>query len=303
MIGEVRTDMKSFQVVTDSTCDLEEDLRIEYEIDYVMMDFSINGNEYKADLDWKNLSSKEYYDLMRKGYRASTGMVNSTSYYETFEKYLMQGLDVLYIACSSKLSGSLNSAKIIASELIDKYPNNRVICMDSLRSCMAQGLISIEACRYANEGCKLNDAVKKINHEILNYQTYATVDSLEWLRKSGRVKASTAFFGNLLGIKPIIVSDANGDNYAYKKVRGRKQSLDALSKIIDERLKINKDAVVYIEHADCIEDANYVMKKIKMKNSDIKVRISSVGPIIGATVGPNSIIVNFYGEKVLKQYN
>lgn len=294
--------MKSFQVITDSTCDLEEDLRNEYGLDYVMMDFTINKKEYKADLDWKYLSSKEYYDLMRKGYRALTGMVNSTAFYEIFEKYLKQGLNVLYIACSSKLSGSFNNAKIIASELIDKYPNNRVFCMDSLRSCISQGLIAIEACKYANEGYNLNDVVKMLNHKILNYQTYATVDSLEWLRKAGRVKASTAFFGNLLGVKPIIVSDANGDNYAYKKIRGRKQSLDELLKIIGERLDISKDSKVYIEHADCIDDANYIMDGIKKMNNDIFVHISCVGPIIGATVGPNSIIINFYGKKVLTQY-
>lgn len=290
--------MKKFQVVTDSTSDIELELRKEYDLDYVQMVFTINGKDYAADLDWKDLSSKEYYDLMRGGKRAITGLVKAQEFIDKFEKYLSQGLDVLYVSCSSKLSGSFNNGKIVAAELSDKYPNNKVICFDSLRSNYAEGMIAMEACKLANEGKDIEEAVKELSANKLKYQTYATVDSLEWLKKAGRVKASTAFFGNLFGVKPIIVGDALGNNYAFKKVRGRKASLDELCSIIAERIENKEHATVYIEHADCLEDALYIERVIKEKVNPYKIRISSVGPIIGATVGPNSITVNFYGEKV-----
>lgn len=290
--------MKSFQVITDSTSDVELSYRNEYGLDYVQMVFSIAGREYPASLDWEELSASNYYNLMRNGNRATTGLVNAAEFSNKFEKYLSKGLDVLYISCSSRLSGSLNNAKIVAAELMDKYPNNKVICFDSLRSNYSQGMMALDAAMLANKGKSVDEAARELSIHRLRYQTYATVDSLEWLRKAGRVKASSAFFGNLFGVKPIIVGDAAGNNYAFKKIRGRKQSLEALAKIVDERIINRKEATVFIEHADCLEDALFLKDLIIDMVNPKKINISNVGPIIGATVGPNSITVNFYGEKV-----
>lgn len=290
--------MKSFQVITDSTSDVELSYRNEYGLDYVQMVFNIAGREYPASLDWEELSASDYYNLMRNGNRATTGLVNAAEFSNKFEKYLSKGLDVLYISCSSRLSGSLNNAKIVAAELMDKYPNNKVICFDSLRSNYSQGMMALDAAMLANKGKSIDEAVRELSIHRLRYQTYATVDSLEWLRKAGRVKASSAFFGNLFGVKPIIVGDAAGNNYAFKKIRGRKQSLEALAKIVDERIINRNEATVFIEHADCLEDALFLKNLIIEKVNPKKINISNVGPIIGATVGPNSITVNFYGEKV-----
>lgn len=290
--------MKSFQVITDSTSDVELSYRNEYGLDYVQMVFNIAGREYPASLDWEELSASDYYNLMRNGNRATTGLVNAAEFSNKFEKYLSKGLDVLYISCSSRLSGSLNNAKIVAAELMDKYPNNKVICFDSLRSNYSQGMMALDAAMLANNGKSIDEAVRELSIHRLKYQTYATVDSLEWLRKAGRVKASSAFFGNLFGVKPIIVGDAAGNNYAFKKIRGRKQSLEALAKIVDERIINRNEATVFIEHADCLDDALFLKNLIIEKVNPKKINISNVGPIIGATVGPNSITVNFYGEKV-----
>lgn len=290
--------MKSFQVITDSTSDVELSYRNEYGLDYVQMVFSIAGREYPASLDWEELSASDYYNLMRNGNRATTGLVNAVEFSNKFEKYLSKGLDVLYISCSSRLSGSLNNAKIVAAELMDKYPNNKVICFDSLRSNYSQGMMALDAAMLANKGKSIDEAARELSIHRLRYQTYATVDSLEWLRKAGRVKASSAFFGNLFGVKPIIVGDAAGNNYAFKKIRGRKQSLEALAKIVDERIINRNEATVFIEHADCLEDALFLKDLIIDMVNPKKINISNVGPIIGATVGPNSITVNFYGEKV-----
>ena len=290
--------MKKFQVITDSTSDLEKKYRDEYDIEYLKMVFTIDNKEYDADLDWTDITPEKYYGLMRKGNRSITGLVKTIEIEEKFKKSLDEGLDILYIACSSKLSGSVNSAKNIAAELLKKYPDRKVICYDSLRSCYAEGMMAIEASKRANNGEDILDVVKYLDEYKLNYQTYATVATLDWLKKAGRVKASAAFFGNLFSVKPIIVGDKDGNNYGYKKTKGRKASLDELVDTVISRIS-KPYGMVMIEHADCLRDANYIKEQIQAKNPEIKdFNISSVGPIIGATTGPDTIAVDFYGEKV-----
>lgn len=286
--------MKKFQVITDSTSDVEKNFRDELGLDYAAMLTSLDGKEYKACLDWSEISPVDFYNQMRKGAKAKTVLVQTGEFEEKFEQYLSMGLDVLYIACSSKLSGSVNNAKIVANELKEKYPNNKVICIDSLRSNYAQGMLALTACKLANEGKAIDEVAAFVEEEKLKYQTYATVGSLNWLKEAGRIKASAAFFGNLFGVKPIILGDAKGYNYAFKKVKGRKTALDELIAIIKDRIDLN--SILFIEHADSINDANYI--KEALKGTVKEINISYLGPIIGSTIGPDSITINFYGKKV-----
>lgn len=286
--------MKKFQVITDSTSDVSKDFREELNLDYAPMVVALDNKEYTACLDWSEISPADFYNAMRKGAKTRTVLVPTGVFEEKFEKYLSQGLDVLYIACSSKLSGSVNNAKIVASELKDKYPNNKVVCIDSLRSNYAEGMIALTACKMANEGKNIDEVASFIEEEKLKYQTFASVGSLHWLKEAGRIKASAAFFGNLLGVKPIILGDAKGYNFAYKKVKGRKTSLDDIIATIKDR--IHPNSPLFIEHADCQKDAEYIKEQLKEQVKDIYV--SNLGPIIGSTVGPDTFTVNFYGKKV-----
>ena len=158
--------------------------------------------------------------------------------------------------------------------------------------------MAICAAKMALEGKTLDETVEFLDKNKLKFQTFATVESLEWLKKAGRVKAASAFFGNLFGVKPIIVGDKNGNNYAFKKVKGRKTSLDELVNITVERLLDNENATVFVEHGDSLRDAEYVAKEIKAKTNCKDVHISTLGPIIGASCGPDTIIVDFYGKKM-----
>lgn len=292
--------MKKFQVLTDSTADVEKSYREEYDFDYLKNTFRFVGEEkeYDADLDWEELSAKEYYDKMRKGYLSKTSMVKTSEFEEKFNKYLSEGLDILYIACSSKLSGSYESGKMIAKELLQNYPDRKIICIDSLRSNYAEGLMSIDAAKMALDGMDIEEVAEYLENNKLNYHTYATVATLDYLKKAGRVKASKAFFGNLMGVKPIIIADAIGQNYSFKKVKGRKASLDEIVNQVKENIENASEATVFVEHADCLESAEYVADKIKELVNPKKINISTLGPIIGATTGPDTITVNFYGKKV-----
>ena len=288
--------MKKFQVIADSTCDVQETLRLKYELDYAKMLFTIGDKEYQADLDWQEITPKEYYDMIRAGERSYTGLEPTAEFEAIFTKYLEEGMDILYISCSSKLSGTINNAKLISQELLDNYPNRKIICFDSLRSNYAQGLMAIDAAKMALEGKSIEETVDYLTKTRLNYQVYATVGTLDYLKKSGRIKASAAFFGNIMGVKPIILSDAIGNNFAFKKVKGRKASLDELVNIIKSKMIDPNSNTLHIEHADCLEDALYIKKNLE--NHVKNIEISYLGPIIGATIGPNSITCSFYGEEV-----
>lgn len=290
--------MKKVQVFTDSTSDCEKQYRDEVELDYLKMEFTIEGKSYDADLEWPVISPKEYYDMMRKGSRAITSQIKPADVEEKFKKAFEAGLDILYIACSSKFSGSVSSAYIYAEELLKQYPDRKLICYDSLRSNYAEGLMAYDTAKLALDGKSIEELVEYLDNNKLKYQTIATVESLEWLRKSGRITATSAFFGNLFGVKPIIISDKAGNNYAFKKVKGRKPSLDELVELICARLTNPKEQGLCIEHADNEKDAQYVADRVKERINPKYVHVSMLGPIIGATVGPGTITTNFYGEEV-----
>ena len=290
--------MKNFYVFTDSTSDVEKNYREELDFEYLKMAFRIDEKDYDADLEWGALPAKDFYNILRQGNRATTNQILTTEVEKKFDEAFAKGLDVFYLACSSKLSTSVNYAKVIGEEIVAKYPGRKFVCYDSLRSNYAEGMMAMDAARMANEGKTIDDVVKYFDEYKLNYQTFATVGSLNWLKMAGRVKASAAFFGNLFGVKPIICGDTKGNNYGFKKVKGRKTSLDELVAITVERLENKENAVVYVENADCQQDAEYVAKEIKAKTNCKEVHVSTLGPIIGASCGPDTITVNFYGKKM-----
>ena len=290
--------MNSFKVITDTTSDLYEELREKYDIDYMMMSFNDGKKNYDADIDFKGISAKEFYDSMRNGVVFKTSQVQATEIVKKLTKYLELGYDILYVACSSKLTSSCNFVKLQSEELLDDYPERKIICFDTLRSTGAEGLIAIKAAILAQEGKTVDEAYEILNNEKLNFNTYCTVNSLEWLKKAGRIKATKAFFGNLFNVKPIIVADAIGNNFAMTTVKGRKDSLEFIVNAVKERIENSKDQIVFVEHADDLDSAEYVKARIKDLVDVKEVVITNIGPIIGATVGPDSIIVSFYGQKV-----
>ncbi len=294
--------MNKFVIYGDSTCDLNKELRDKYSIEYVAMNFSVDDKEYVASLDWEVLPAKEHYNLMRDGKRVFTAQVPKSVYYESFRKHLEQGEDIIYISCSSALSASINTAKLVATELKIEFPNRNIYCVDSLISSLGQGHLLIEAAKKRNEGLTCEETAKHIENIRLRVNQCGTVESMEYLRRAGRVKASKAFFGNLLGIKPIIISDIKGQNYAYKKSKGMIKARAAIAEHIVDAADGNYD-VLYISHADCEEEAKLICDEI-LKLADFKeVILGYIGPIVGASVGPGTVIAFTFGKEVTIEGN
>ena len=290
--------MNDFVIIADSTADLDKDLRTTYDIDYVKMNYVIDGVEYPASLDWENHSSSDFYNMMRSGTRITTTQVTRQEYAEKFTKYLELGKDILYISCSSALSGSINLAIVIAKELKVQYPERNIVCIDSLCSSLGQGYMLIRAAELKAEGKSLEEISAYIEENKLKVNQFGTVENLNYLKRAGRVTASSAFFGNMFGIKPIIISDIHGQNYAIEKVKGTANAKTRIAQHISEVTKNGDREYILISHADCLEDAHKLRDAIMEIAPFKKIIIGTIGPIVGSCVGPGTIISFCFGDEV-----
>ncbi len=292
--------MKEFAIITDSCSDLDKKLRTDYDVDYVPMHFSLNGVDYDASLDWETISVKDFYDAMRGGTRIYTAQVNSIQYKEKFESILNEGKDVLYIGCSSALSASVIASFGVKDELKAKYPDSKIICIDSLISCAGLGMLVCLASKLRKEGKSIEEVADYIENIKLNVHQEAVADKLVYLKQAGRVSATSAFFGGLLNVKPIIISDAKGQNFAVEKVKGRKNSIARLAERVVEQYTGEWLDEIVVAHADCESEAIELKNEIIARNSELesKINIGYIGPIVGASVGPGMMGVYFVGTKV-----
>lgn len=292
--------MQKFVIITDSCSDLNEELRQQYDIHYVPMHFHCQGKQYDADLDWKEISAKDFYDLMRDGNRIMTAQVTAPQYTAKFEEFLKEGFDVLSISCSSALSGSVNASYVARDELAAKYPERKIICIDSLISCFGLGMLCMRASELRAEGKTIEETAAWIEENKLNVHQEATVERLAYLKQAGRVTAASAFFGTLLSIKPIIISDEAGQNAAVEKVKGRKTSLERIVERTAEAYQTVPYQKIYIGHADAPADAQILKEKLqeKLQEKCVEIGIGYIGPIVGASVGPGTVGIYFYGDKV-----
>ena len=295
--------MNKIALFGDSTCDLTPELRKQHDIDYVRMlvnwtDKDKKNHEIYASLDWEVLSPKEYYDIMRNGYVIYTSQVTEQEFDEKFVPHLKKGEDILYISCSSGLSQSGNLAVRLAKEKYSKdYPNSRIVVVDSLCSCMGQGSMLLRAADLRDEGKTIDEIAEEIEKTRLCYNQIATVEDLSTLAKHGRVKAAKAFFGNIFGVKPMIISDAKGVNYAVEKAKGRRNALVRMAEVVKERVIKPETQICYVSHADAKpEDVELVVSKIKEIGFK-DVVVGDLGPIISASCGPATFGVYYFGKE------
>ena len=294
---------RNFVIVVDSCSDLSTQLRNEHGIEYVRMGVvknvgKENEEEVYASLDWEGYSNKELFDWLRNGMAVKTTQVSAGEYHRVFDKLVEEGNDVLYIACSSALSGSYNFSLMVKDEIKETHPEAKIICVDSLCSCMGQGLMALDCAEMKKNGKTIEECAAYLEENKLCYHQFATVETLEYLRKAGRVKAAAAFFGNIFGVKPMIISDAKGQNFAVKKVKGRRTSLVELVNMAKESVLNAQDQTIYVVHADTQADAEFVKELLVKELNPKEVVVTPMGPIIGVSTGPGTIGVYAKGKKV-----
>ncbi len=291
--------MRTVKIITDSCADLSAEQLEKYDIDYVRMSTIEDGIESPALLTWTPDEAHRLYETIRGGKRITTAQVSVDEFNHVFSKYLDEGCDIVYIACSSKQSGSVNTGHVVARKLLEKYSDASIYCIDSLNSTIGEGMLAMEAAKLASQGksaAQINAYIMGIRKTV---QEFATVHTLEHLKKAGRVSASSAFFGNLMGVKPILIADANGAQAAIKKVKGRHNSLHEIVAMLKENITNANEQTIYIAHGDCQPDEIEELKQIVQNEIDCKdISVGYIGPIVGASTGPDTIGVWAFGRPV-----
>ena len=286
--------MSKFVIYTDSACDISKEILDSWGVGLLELSFQFNGSDevYLNSM----ISPKEIYDKMRSGTMGKTSAVNMETFKEAFKKELSNGVDVLYLGLSSGISGTYNSARLAAEELLEEYPENRVIAIDSLCASAGQGLLLKLAVDKKAEGASLEETARHVMEKRPGLCHWFTVDDLKYLKAGGRVSAASAFVGGVLNIKPVLHVDDEGHLINMQKVRGRRAALNAFLDKYDE-LASDKTGEVYISQADCMDDAEYVKAELEARFGARVTLITDIGPVIGLHAGPGTIAVFFEGTK------
>ncbi len=286
------------KILTDSCCDLTNDYLKERNIDYISLMYTIEENDYYDDFGI-SMSSKEFFEKIRKGFMSKTSLVNTQRYNDFFGKYLEAGDDIVYIGFSSALSGSYQSSVISAQELEKKYPKSKITVIDSQCASMGEGLLVTYAAEKLAAGASYEEIVDFVKETKGKVCHWFTVDDLHHLKRGGRVSGISAAVGTMLSIKPVLHVDDEGRLIPMAKSRGRGASLSALVKemeksIIDE----GKGQTIMISHGDCLEDVQKVEETIKKKFPQVKdFMINTIGPVIGSHAGPGTVALFFLGTQ------
>lgn len=284
----------SYQIVTDSCCDLTAEMYQELGLTMVPLTVTFQGNTYN---DRNDDSLKDMYAQMRQGESATTSAVNPMRWEMAFREILKQGHDVLAIAFSSGLSTTYQSACIAADELRDQYPNRKIYVVDSLAASMGQGLLVWYACQKMQEGMTIDALTDWLEANKLHLCHWFTVDDLMFLQRGGRISTTSAILGTMLGVKPVLHVDNEGKLINISKVRGRRAALDALVKKFAEQAQGFDNETIMISHGDCLADAQTVAKALKEKYGVKNVIINYVGAVIGSHSGPGTLALFYMGSE------
>ena len=285
--------MCNYQIITDSTCDFPNAYYEKLNVTVVPLTVNFRGQEQE---DTNDESLHTMYDGLRAGESAVTSAVNPQRWETAMEPHMKEGKDVLVLAFSSGLSTTYQSAVIAAEELKERYPQRKILVVDTLAASLGEGLLVWYACRNRDNGMPLEDLHTWVEDNKQHICQWFTVDDLMYLKRGGRVSAATAMVGTMLQIKPVLHVDAEGHLINKAKTRGRKASLEALA----EKLKTSgagyDNRFVTISHGDCLEDAQYLAKILKERCGVEEVLISYVGAVIGSHAGPGTVALFFMGD-------
>ena len=287
--------MRDYIIVTDATSDIPNEMANELNVKVVPMSFSLGEKNYNHYPDYRELDIKTFYDKQRAGQTSLTTQINVAVYLDFFEEIIKSDKDVLYISFSSALSSTYQSSVLAAKELNEKYPDFKIITIDSKAATLGETLLVKLAAQKKSDGMNIEDLSKWVAENHLKVCHYFTVDDLNHLKRGGRMTAMTAFIGTALDIKPILHVNDEGKLIPLDKVRGRKKALKVLFNYLAELSENLEEQTVFIGHGDCIEDARYLESLIKEAYKVKEVIIHPIGPIIGSHTGPGAITLFFLG--------
>ncbi len=286
-----------FEIVTDSSCNLTEEMIDELGVHILPLVFMSEGQEYRSYLKGEKTDLKQFYTMMRDGKVFTTSLPNMADAETLLRSLLESGRDVLYLGFSSALSGTYEAVRLLCTQLAEEFPERTVRTVGTLAASGGQGLLVYHACKQAQAGASLEETARWVEENRLRLAHWFTVDDLMFLLRGGRVSKVSAYMGTMLNIKPVMHVDDEGRLIPMEKVRGRKKAIQGLVKHMEETAqKPVADQPVFITHGDCPEDVEYLSGLIRKKFGDVQITVNYVDPVIGAHSGPGTLALFFLAD-------
>jgi DegV family protein with EDD domain len=291
-----------FTIVVDSNCDLPPDYVEKYGIEIMPMPFDLDGTPHNQGY-WQDISGKEFYDALRKGSVAKTSQITPYVFNNIFTEYAKQGQDVLFLFLSSGLSTTFSNAQMALQDVRESYPGCGVHIIDTINATVGHGLIAILAAKKRTEGFSVAETavwLEKKKHSCIGV---FTVDDLMYLHRGGRLSRLSAIAGSVLGIKPVLNLAPDGTLALKDKARRKKGAMEMM--VSQLKRSINPDTeldTVFIAHTDCPEDAQTFADMVRASVNVREVTHMLMGPIIGAHLGPGSLVLLFEADMTRKEY-
>lgn len=289
--------MRKFALVTDSVIDASPEFFSENDVQFAPLSFTLEGVGTVVDDLGKTVPYHEFYKALREGKNVSTSQANIEDFLKIYKVLLDAGQDIVYVGFSSGLSGSYNSGRIAAEEILPQYPDRKIYYIDTKAAAGGHGILARHIQEMRDAGATAQEAAEWLNDNSLKVSHWFTVDDLHYLQRGGRVSKTAAVMGSLIGIKPILYVDNEGKLIPFHKVRGRRQSLEFLGDKLCETIVSPETQTVRISHGDCFEDAEY-LKQYIMERIPVKaIEIDMLDNVIGAHSGPGTIALFFMSDK------
>lgn len=287
--------MQTFQILTDSACDLTQEQLDRLQIQRVNLEVNIPGSDQHLVGDGDE-EMKAFYARLRNQENVTTNAVNVGQMRDAMEAILAAGDDLLYIGFDSALSSTYQNGVIAAGELREKYPQRRIETVDTLCASLGFGLLVTLTAEKRLEGWDLEQTKGFAEENAPKMCHWFTVNDLFFLKRGGRVSSATAVVGTLLNIKPILHCDAEGHLTPAGKARGRKAALQTLVDKMKQGAIEPASQHVMICHGDCMDDAQWLKQQLLEQVGVKKVTIGYIGPVIASHAGPDTISVFYLGN-------
>ena len=283
----------NYVLITDSACDILPEKLAEWKVEMIPLAYLFTDTG-KEQLDHEE-PIREFYKSMRDGRVAKTSSVNEDRFINAFTPILEAGKDLIYLAFSSGLSVTCENGKKVAAMLQEKYPERKIIVIDSLAASAGQGLFVYLAVQNRDNGMSLEDNARAMEAYVMHVCHWFTVDDLVYLKRGGRISRTTALLGTALNVKPVLHVDNEGHLIKMTQVRGRKKSVRKLAEMLGET--ILPDSPIFISHGDCIEDAEMLKEILEKEYGKEVTLITWIGSVIGAHSGPGTLALFFIGTE------
>ena len=292
--------MADFDIITDSPVNLPDNLIEAWRLKVLSLEFIVDGQTFKAYDPERSTDHQQFYSMMREGKLVQTSLANLQDADKLLRDSFEAGRDILYLGFDSALSGNFdNVSKLFNRVWAEEYPQRQLRCVDTLAAALGQGLLVTEVVKRRDMGYSLDEAADWAEANRLTVAHWFTVDELKYLQRGGRLSRGAAMAGTLLNIKPILHVDELGRLVPVAKVRGRKQSLQALFEHLDESMRKTPEQLpVYISQADCYQDAQYLSSMILARYPSVEILVNELDPVIGAHSGPGTVALFFLTDTV-----